>query len=140
MAVSGAKTGRALVRVGRGATPTWTEMKGAGYITAPDGTVEDIEVTSQSSPKGEKEFIPGRVDRGSMSFTLDYVEGQPTDVCLKAIKLSQEIVQLEITLDRDDNDSEAEVFAAYLKSYKRTTPVNGQQKAEVEFKIAGLVA
>ncbi len=140
MAVSGAKRGRALVRVGRGDTPTWTEILGAGDITAPDGTVEDIEVTSQSSPRNEKEFIPGRIDRGSMNFTLDFVEGLPTDVCLKAIKASQEIVQLEITLDRDDEDSEAEVFAAYLKSYKRTTPVNGVQKAEVEFKIAGLVA
>lgn len=139
MAVSGAKTGRALVRIGRGATPTWTEILGAGDVTMPDGQVEDHEVTSQSTPKGEREFVPGRVDRGEISLTLDYVNGSPTDVCLTAIKLSRETVQLEMTADRDDEDSDAEVFAAYCKSYKRTTPVNGVMKAELVLKIAGVV-
>lgn len=140
MAVSGAKTGRGRIRVGRGATPTWTELLGVGDFTMPDGQVEDIDVTSHSSPAGELEKVPGLLDRGSVSFSLDFVPGSATDICLKAIKESREIVQLEMNPDWENEDSEDETFAAYLKSYKRTSTVKGVLKSEVEFMIAGVVA
>lgn len=136
MAVSGATLGHGgVIRVGRGATPTWTTMIGVGDFTMPDGSVEDIDVTSHSSPAGEIETVPGLLDRGVVGFDLDYVPDSTTDVCLTAIKASRELVQLEMKVPGGD----PEVFAAYLKSYKRSIPVKGVMRASVEFKIAGRV-
>lgn len=138
MAVSGAKLGQGgAIRVGRGtSTITWTTLVGVGDFSFPSRTVEEIDVTSHSSPVGTQEFIPGPADFGSVSFTLDYVEANPTDVTLLAIEASRELVQLGVKT----KDGTEERFVAFLSKYERGVPVKGVQRSNVTFRISGTVA
>ena len=137
MAVSGAKLGQGgVVRVGRGGTPTWTTLVGVGDFSFPARTVEEIEVTSHSSPVGTMEFIPGPADFGSVSFTVDYVEASTTDACLIAIEASRELVQLGLKT----RTGTEERFVAFLTKYERGVPVKGVQRANVTFRVSGVAA
>lgn len=51
-----------VVRVGQGATPTWTVLPGVKDVTMPSFATDDIETTSQDSAGGFKEYIPGLTD------------------------------------------------------------------------------
>ena len=138
MAVSGARRGHGgVVRVGRGTTTiTWTTLVGVGDFTFPARTVEEIDVTSHSSPVGTLEFIPGSADFGSVGFTLDYVEGNLSDVCLLAIEASRELVQLGLKT----RTAAEERFVAFLSKYERGVPVKGVQRSNVTFRVSGTVA
>ena len=137
MAVSGARLGQGgRVRVGRGGGPTWTTLVGVGDFSFPARAVEEIDVTSHSSPAGTMEFIPGLADFGSVSFMLDYVEGNAGDVCLLAIEASRELIQLGLKT----KDGTEERFVAFLSKYERGVPVKGVQRSTVAFRISGTVA
>lgn len=137
MAVSGARRGHGgVVRVGRGTTTiTWTTLVGVGDFTFPARTIEEIDVTSHSSPEGEAEYIPGIADLGSVSFSIDYVPGNPSAVTLKAIEASRELIQLGMAV----NGGTEEVFVAFLSKYERSVPVKGVLKSNLTFRISGTV-
>ena len=137
MAVSGATRGHGgVVRIGRGTTtPTWTTLVGVGDFSFPARSVEEIDVTSHSSPDGVAEFIPGTSDYGSISFTIDYVPGNPSDVTLLAIEASREFIQLGMHAP----DETEERFAAYLSKYERAVPVKGVMKSTLTFRVSGVV-
>lgn len=73
----------AKVEIGRGATPTWTELAYVTDITLPEFTRDKIEVTHQKSPSGKKEYIPGLGEFSDMTAAMHYVPGSATDdLCL----------------------------------------------------------
>jgi len=130
----------AVVRIGRGATPTWTTLQGVGDFEFPQMQADDIEVTSHSSPNRTKEFIPGMIDNGEMSLPLDYIPEDAQDVLL--LELAQanppEMIQLGIT--PAGTGLTEEVYAAYVRQYRRSAPVQGKSTATLVLRINGLVS
>lgn len=121
------------VRIGRGETPTWTELAFVGDVDAPDEQTDDVEVTHMKSPGRRKQFIAGLTDGGEVSVPMNYIPGSPTDVLLKSIKSSGEEVMIEITLGED---GEPETYAGYCKGYGRTAPVADKMMATAVFKLS----
>jgi predicted secreted protein len=124
-----------IVRVGRGAGPTWTTLARVGDVTFPQAEAEDIDVTAQDSPGNALEFIAGLTDNGTVEIPTQYLPDSPTDVLLRALQLSGEAVQLEIT----PVNGTAEKWAAYVKAYGRSAPVKGVRQATAMFKISGTI-
>lgn len=120
------------VRIGVGATPAWTELDLIGDIDMPDEQADDVEVTHMKSPGRRKQYISGLFDGGEFSVPMNYIPGSATDLLLKQLKASGEIVMVEITLGVD---GEPETYAGYLKGYGRTAPVNDKMTATASFKI-----
>lgn len=124
-----------IVRIGRGAGPTWTTLSRVGDVTFPQAMADEVETTHQQSPGRTKEFIAGLIDNGTVTIPTQYLPDSPTDVLLKAITLSQELVQVEIT----PVNGTAEKWAGFCKQYQRTAPVQGVRMADATFRINGTV-
>lgn len=129
------------VRIGRGTTPTWTELEGVGDLDLPSPELDEIEVTHQGSTA--KEYIPGLPDYGSVDLPMNYVEGSPSDLLLTEMALSREMVQIEITPPHRVATAPAPsaiAYAGFLRKYTRNAPVGGKQTANVSFRINAVVA
>ena len=125
------------IRIGRGATPTWTVLEEIKDVTWPVAEADDIEATHMASPNRTKEFISGLTDNGEVVIPMNWVPGSDTDVLLADLKSTGELVQVEFT----DNSvcATPEVYIGYVRRYSRTSPVNDVQMAEAAFRISGLV-
>lgn len=124
------------IRIGRGATPTFTEIEKVGDLDMPDETADDIEVTHMKSPGRHKQFIAGLVDSGEISIPHNYLPESATDVMLQELKASGEDVIVQITLP---GATVPELFAGFLKKYGRSVPVNGKMMATASFRLSAQV-
>lgn len=140
MANSTAKLMRGKVEVGRGATPVFTNLDSPRDYVLPLGTRAKLDATSHATAKGEMEYAPGRLDRGSFKVTVNFVPGSATDTCLSQCLASGEYVQLRLTADVDDEDVEPVVFAAFVESYAPNVQVKDLSTAEASFAVCGVVA
>jgi hypothetical protein len=125
------------VRIGRGATPTWTELEFIGDLEMPDEQIDEIEVTHMQSPGRRKQYIAGLIDGGEVGIPMNYIPGNASDVLLLALKASGEEVQIEITLTASGTP---ETYAGFLKSYARTAPVNDKMMATATFRLSEALA
>ena len=121
------------VRIGRGATPTWTELAFVGDIEMPDEQIDEVEVTHMKSPGRRKQFIAGLIDGGEVSIPMNYIQGSDTDDLLLELKASGEVVQIEITLTADGTP---EIYAGFLKGYARTAPIADKMMATATFRLS----
>lgn len=124
------------IRVGRGATPTWTEIKLIGDITLPDEQVDEVEITHMKSPGRRRQFIAGLIDGGEVTVPMNYIPGSPTDVLLQELKASGEEVILEFTVTEGGTP---EQYAAFLSGYARTAPIDDKMTAEATFRLSAQI-
>ena len=127
----------AKIRIGRGTVPTWTEIKGPGDFDMPDGDTDEVDVTSHSSPNRTKEYIAGLIDNGSIDVPVDWVPESAQDILLRVLRRTGELIQLEIT---PAGAATAEVYASWVKNYKRSAPVQGKATGTITFRVNGLVS
>jgi hypothetical protein len=125
------------VDVGRGDPIAWTEVVGIDDIDFPAGEADEVEVTHMKSPNRTKEYIAGLIDNGSVTVPHHWVQGSDTDILLTALRTSGETIQIRFTTAEAGATPEA--YAGFLKSYKRTAPVNDKMMADADFRINGLV-
>lgn len=126
-----------VIRIGRGDTPTWTTLEEIGDIEWPQAEADEHEATHMASPNRTKEFIAGLIDNGEVTIPMNWVPGSDTDVLLRDLQESGELVQVEFTAGNDGADPET--YVGFCKRYGRTSPVNGVQKADAIFRINGMV-
>ncbi|MFC5736942.1 phage tail tube protein [Sinirhodobacter huangdaonensis] len=126
----------AKIRIGRGAVPAWTVIKGVGDFDMPTGEADDVDATSHSSPNRTKEYISGMIDNGTMSVPVDWIPESEQDILLRVLRRTGEVIQLEITPAGAETP---EVYAAFVKSYGRSAPVQGKATGTVVFRVNGIV-
>ncbi|MEP2782325.1 MAG: phage tail tube protein [Pseudoruegeria sp.] len=123
-----------IVRIGVGTGPAWTSLELVGDIDMPDEEVDEVDVTHMASPGRRKQFIPGLTDSGDVSIPVSHVPGSDTDVLLKSLRDSREIVLIEITAS-DHTDAEAEIFSGFLKSLPHAVPIGDKMTATPTFRL-----
>ncbi|AGY32416.1 hypothetical protein GQF56_07260 [Rhodobacter sphaeroides] len=128
----------AKVEIGRGATPTWTELAYVTDITLPEFTRDKIEVTHQKSPSGKKEYIPGLGEFSDMTAAMHYVPGSATDDLLLELQDSGETVKVRVTLKGEDGPV-VSTYSGFMQGYSRNIPVGDVMEAEATFSINALV-
>ncbi|RNF35390.1 phage tail tube protein [Paracoccus methylarcula] len=124
------------VRIGQGATPTWTEIELVGDITLPDEQVDEVDITHMKSPGRRRQFIAGLIDGGEVTVPMNYIPGSVTDVLLLDIKSTGEEIILEIT---PGEGSAPEQYWAFLKGYARSAPVDDKMTAEATFRLSAQI-
>jgi hypothetical protein len=138
MASVGVKLGHGtVVRIGVGATPTWTTLTGVEDVSFPDQTRADEDVTSMDSPNETEEFIPGLRAAADWSVTKHYVPEDAEDVLLAGLEASGAQVLLEIT---PRGATVPHRWQGYVKKWLPSMPVKGAMKAELTMKIMRKVA
>lgn len=129
-----------VVRVGRGAGPTWTQIMGGETAGIPSQPPEDIDVTHFQSPSRTRETKPGLKPVADYSLALQYWPGSATDTLLMELADltsagEREIVLLEIT----PNGGSTWIFQAYLNEYVPASSVGDKQMVTAAWKVQARV-
>ncbi len=129
-----------VIRVGRGATPEWTQIMGGETAGIPSQPPEDIDVTHFQSPGRTRETMPGMKPVADYSLELQYWPGSDTDVLLTELDEltaagNREIVLLEIT----PNGGSTWVFQSYLNEYVPQMSVAEKQMVTCGWKVMARV-
>lgn len=133
MASTGVRLGHGtVVRIGRGATPTWTTLTGVEDLTFPDQARGDEDVTSMDSPNETEEHIQSLRAAADWSMTKHFVPEDAEDVLLNSLEASGETVQLEIT---PAGSLVPRRWRCYVKNWLPTMPVKGAMKATLTLKV-----
>jgi len=126
---------RSVVRIGRGATPTWTTLAGVGDFETPDIQAAEEDATSHSSPLRQTEEIPGFLSAVDWSAPINHIGGSAQGDLLLDLYRSGETVLVEITAPGDG----ARTWTGYVKGYKVALPVKGKMMATLTLRIAAEV-
>lgn len=124
------------VRIGRGATPTYTELALIGDLDMPDEQIDEVEVTHMKSPGRRRQFIAGLIDSGELTIPMNYIPESDSDVMCKELKTSGEEVIVEITLP---GMTTPEAFTGFVNGYGRAAPVDDKMTAEVTFRLSSFL-
>lgn len=130
------------IEIGRGATPTWTNLAEIQDVNLPTETADQIEVTSMSTPGRSKEFIAGRIDAGEVAISMFWEPESTTDALLSSIHASGEVVQIRFTIPSEATGEDAdfvETWTGIMVGYERVAPVSEAATATATFKINGRV-
>ena len=114
----------------------WIDLGEVTDITPPSATVDQIDVTHMTSPGGRREFVPGLIDPGECSFTLNYIPGSAGDVVLLAI-LAADPADRARSCRIIYPNGYSDVFTGVIQSYQPTVPTGDKMTAEVGFKVSG---
>ena len=103
-------------------------------ITGPTEAADDIEVTSMDSTNSRKEFIPGLVDSGELTFDLIYVAAEynqdQTDIGTAQVW----------TITMSDAGNTTIVGTGYIKANSLAIPYDDKVVQNVTIKYTGDIA
>lgn len=123
------------VRIGRGATPTWTPLTGFDTVSFPDQTRADVDVTHSGSPGETEESIPGLRSASDWKLSKHFIQGDAQDVLLTDLEDTGESVLLEIT----PPSGTAVQWTGYVKGWVPMLPTKTQQMADLTMRIMARV-
>lgn len=103
-------------------------------ITPPDYSVEDLEVTQQASTSGYREYIPGLVDGGEVTYDVNWVPVNATQQFVMA-KVGAAAIAWRIVYPTVVDYRWA--FNAYVKGVNSKAPLNGAAEGTLTLKISG---
>lgn len=132
------------IRVGRGDTPTWTDITGLQNVEYPDQMPADLDITNQQSPGNTEENMPGLLPATDFAVDMILDAGSDGDTALEeldardATTSAKELHLLEITVGKGTN-AKAVTFIAYLKQYKPIGPIKGLTAMRATWRVMARV-
>lgn len=109
----------------------WTTIGEQTNITPPSIAADAVDATHSESPSGRREFIPGLVDEGEVSFDINYEPGAAAFATLLS-KLRQ-VVTARLVFP---NSSKWQ-FSGILTAVAPEAPIDAKMSASVTFKLTG---
>lgn len=98
----------------------------------PPSQVDDVvEATHYQSPNRRREYIPGLVESGEVSFDMNYVPGSDSDVLINAAQGVEK--RLRITFP----NGVSQVFNGVRQGYEKNAPIDDRMTATVTFRVTG---
>lgn len=105
-----------------------------GEIQGPNLESDEHEVTSQDTVGLGKEFLPGLVDPGSVSFSINEVI---TNQYHRRLASDKETLTTR-NYKKVWPNGYYRTFIAYVKTYNPTNPANGPQRVQVSLRLTQL--
>jgi predicted secreted protein len=117
----------------------YTVLDEVRNIMPPSADVDMIDVTHMQSPSGRREFIGGLIDPGEVSFEINWIPGNVTDVRLNGI--------LDIPFGQSRRKTcrivypnhVVHTFSGELTKYEPSVPTDDKMTATVTFKVSGAI-
>lgn len=131
----------ARVRVGRGPTPTWTDIDGLPDVSHPSQMPADDDITTFDSPGHAEENMPGILPAVDLPIEMFLVDGSPGDTALTALNVrdpdtgGKELHLLEIMAN-----GKTVTHIAYLKEYVPIAAVKGRARMRATWRVMARVA
>jgi predicted secreted protein len=109
----------------------WTTIGEQTNITPPSISADAIDATHSESPSGRREFIPGLVDEGEVSFEINYQPGAASFATLLGYLRSTVVARVIFP-----NGAKWQ-FSGILTGVEPEAPVDDKMVASVTFKLTG---
>lgn len=116
---------------------SWTDIAGVLDVDAFQLALDMIEVTSHSSSGAMKEYVPGTIEPGAVSFPLVWDPEDTTQGLLMSRLYARTKDDYRIVLPTTNDKTYG--FSAYVKNFGATAPVSDKLGADVEMQISGTI-
>lgn len=137
MASAAVRGGGTLLKIGDGGSPeSFTTIAEVGDITGPSMSADTIEVTSQDSTGGFKEYIAGFKDGGELSAPMNFVNSAAQEALIDDFLAS---TKRNFQLVTTHGSPYTATFAGYITAIDHSFPINDKATRNVTIKITGAV-
>lgn len=96
-------------------------------------TADRVEATHMGSPGRRREYIAGLIDSGEGSFTINWVPNDATDILLRTLFESGDVVQHQITFPSGVTVS----YDASIIGYEKAVPLDDRMSATITVAVSG---
>jgi len=113
-----------------------TDIPYAFDIAMPGITFDTVETTSNSSPNGFREYIPGLADGGEVTFTLNWHDDETAHQELWEAQQAREVTDFQIAMPQFGTNNLFD-FQAFVTGLPITSPIGDRVTQAVTLKITG---
>lgn len=114
---------------------TWVEVDEIGSITPPSFTTDSVDATHMKSPNRTREFVPGLIDPGDASFTINWIPGSASDVLLKALQVNGTTFGARETYPNGVTST----YTGLVQQLSAAVPLDDKMTMDVTIKVASAV-
>jgi predicted secreted protein len=114
-------------------TPAFVEIAEVIAVTPGAATADRIDATHMQSPGRRREYIAGLIDTGEASFEINYIPGSASDVLLRELMDSGDVVQHKIEFP----NAVTVTYDAAIIGYERNVPVDDRMTATITVAVSG---
>ena len=115
--------------------PAFVEVAEVINITPGEATADRVDATHMQSPGRRREYISGLIDNGEASFEINWVPGSDTDVMLRDLFTSGEIVQHQITFP--GTPGVTLTYDASIIGFSKVIPIDDRMTATITLAVSG---
>lgn len=127
-------TGSVLSRSDMASNPTFTDLANISEgPTGPGLSRASIDVSAHDSPDNSKEFVPGMVDPGEVSMTINWDSAEAThqdvrdDIYVDSVR----------TYRIEEPDGSTVTFDGFVTGFENARPVDDKLTADITMKVTG---
>jgi len=102
-------------------------------VTPGESTTDRVEATHMKSPGRRREYISGLIDSGEASLEINWIPGNDTDVLLRNLQTSGEVVEHRITWANGVQLT----FDGPVIGFAKTTPIDDRMTGTVTVAVSG---
>lgn len=113
---------------------TALDLMGEVYdVSPPNQQTDEVEVTHYGSEGGYREFIGGLSDGGEVTFSINWVPANATDVILRTLHGSRAVRYQSIEFPNEARIN----FYGWVKGFEKGTPMDDKMTATVTVRVTG---
>jgi len=113
-----------------------TNIPYASAISMPGISFDTVDVTSNSSPNGFREFIAGLADGGELTFSLNWHDDETTHQELWEAQQAREVVGFQVAMPQFATNNLFD-FQGFVTGLPLESPIDTQITPAVTIKITG---
>lgn len=121
------------------ASDTLTKVAEVTSVGLPNPQQADVEATHFESPGRTREWIPGLIDQGEITFGLNFDAGSASDALISEAMTSGEVRDMMVSVPTSSGTNQEFTFPGIIKGYEKTVPIDDRQTATVTVRVAGAV-
>jgi len=113
--------------------PAFVGVAEVTNVTPGEATADRVDATHMQSPNRRREYISGLIDNGEASFEINWVPGSDTDVMLRELFESGEVVEHRITFP----NGVTVTYEASIIGYSKAIPIDDRMTATITVAVSG---
>ena len=113
--------------------PAFVEVAEVITVTPGEATADRVDATHMQSPGRRREYISGLIDNGEASFEINWIPGNTTDVLLRGLLASGDVLEHRITF----NNGQRVTFDAAVTGFSKAIPIDDRMTATITVAVSG---
>lgn len=118
---------------------TPTQVAEVTSISLPNPQVSEVEATHFTSPGRAREYIPGLIENGEITFGVNFNAGSASDMLINSALNDDTPREVMVSVPTVSGVNQEYTFPGIVKGYEKTIPIDDRQTATITVRVAGAV-